>query len=304
MKILIIGAAGFIGSHLYEKLKKDKHEVVGIDNFFHSSSHPIIKDVEYADVRYYQDIESYIKWADIVYHLAAQIHVDKSITNPQETLDINVTGTLNVLEAVKKYNKKMVFASSSEVYGTQKCQMTELHQLDCQSPYAASKVAGDRLCKSYCDTYGTQVAILRNFNTFGSYQADESYGGVIAIFTRLALQNKPLTIFGDGTQERDYMSIKDAIKGYEFCIEKELWGKPVNVGTGKTISIKEIAKKIIELTGSKSKIIYGDPRPGEVQRLCADISFAEKNGFEISTNFNDNLKEYVKWYKKDYLACG
>ena len=301
MKILITGAAGFIGSHLYEKLKKN-NEVIGLDNFFHSSSHPLVKEIRYCDVRYYQDVEKFVDWADVVYHLAAQIHVDRSLISPQETIDINITGTLNVLEAVHKYGKKMVFASSSEVYGTaQQSFMDEKHPLDAQSPYAASKVAGDRLCKSYYDSFGTQVAILRNFNTFGPYQADDSYGGVIAIFTRKALLGESLVVYGDGEQERDYMSVQDAISGYEFCVEKELWGRPVNIGTGQTIKIKELALKIKKLTKSKSKIIYGNPRPGEVMCLRADCNFAKDMGFKIKTKFDDNLYEYTKWYKNTVL---
>lgn len=313
MKYLITGAAGFIGGHLYEKLKKN-NDVVGIDNFFHSSSNPIAKKVKYCDIRYYQDIEPYVKWADVVFHLAAQIHVDRSIVSPQETVDINITGTMNVLEAVRKYNKKMVFASSSEVYGTQKytpiecyCKMqsgiakgtgiiSELHPLDAQSPYAATKVAGDRLCKSYYDTYGTKVAILRNFNTFGPYQADDSYGGVIGIFTRKALSGERLEINGDGKQERDYIYIDDAVRGYELCVEKELWGNPINIGTGQTVSINTLAEVIKSITKSNSDIVHVDPRPGEVMRLCADITFAKSLGFEPTTILNDNLNNYVKWY--------
>lgn len=302
MKIFVTGAAGFIGSHLMEKLIKDGHEVKGIDNWFHSSKNPIIEKVNYGDIRYYSQIEEYVKWCDVVFHLAAQIHVDRSIESPQETLDINVNGTLNILEAVRKYNKKMVFASSSEVYGSSQSEfMNEQHQLDSQSPYAASKVAGDRLCKSYFDTYGTQVSILRNFNTFGPYQADESYGGVIAIFTRCALKGEPIRIFGDGEQERDYMPVSEAIRGYEFCIEKGLYGRAVNIGTGATVKIKELAERIKEITGSKSEIIYVEPRAGEVQRLCADMSFAKSKGFEIKNDFNNKLNEYVRWYQYTIL---
>lgn len=301
MKILITGAAGFIGGHLYNELK-DKHEVVGIDNFFHASYNPIVSEVKYADIRYYQDIEPFVEWADVVFHLAAQIHVDRSIKSPQETIDINVTGTMNILEAVRKFNKKMVFASSSEVYGTaQTDAISETHQLDSQSPYAASKVAGDRLCKSYYDTYKTNVAILRNFNTFGPYQADRSYGGAIAIFTRKALLGESITVYGDGRQERDYMSVRDAIRGYMFCLEQELWGRPINVGTGETITIRELAETIRDIAGSNSKIEHVEPRPGEVMKLKADMSLANSYGFKTITDFETNLRDYIYWYADKIL---
>jgi len=299
-KILITGSAGFIGSHLYAKLKNDGHEVVGIDNWFHACNHPITTEVKRGDILNIELIDGLVKWSDTVFHLAAQIHVDRSILYPYETAEINIIGTLNILEAVRKYNKQMVFASSSEIYGSSQEEfMNERHPLDAQSPYAASKVAGDRLCKSYNDTYKSKVAILRNFNTFGPYQADTSYGGVIAIFVKNALLGKPLNIFGSGEQERDYMSVLDAIKGYELCVEKELWGKPINISTGKTIKIKTLAEIIKNITKSKSEIVNVEPRAGEVQRLCGDNSFARSLGFVSETDFERDLNEYINWYKKD-----
>ncbi len=302
LRIFITGSSGFIGSHLWDYFEKQGHEIKGVDNFMHSCKHPQNKRSHYGDVRYYHDIEPFVKWCDVVFHLAAQIHVDKSITNPQETLDINVGGTLSILEAVRKYDKKMVFASSSEVYGSQQTAdcMFEGHPLDSQSPYAASKAAGDRLCYSYWKTYGTKVAILRNFNTFGEYQNDTSYGGVIAIFARQTVKGDPLTVFGDGFQERDYMHVRDAVKGYELCLNKELWGKPINIGTGKTIKIINLAHKFETLGNSKVK--YLPERPGEVQRLCADISFAKSLGFKPTTDFDKDLINYMRWYERNNVS--
>ena len=168
MKALITGGAGFIGYHLHQSLEKDGHEVIAIDNFYHPCEAP--QEATYADVRYYDEVEKYVEWADMIFHLAAQIHVDRSIEIPQETFDINVKGTINVLEACRKFKKKIIFASTSEVYGSsQTDEMDESHPLDGHSPYAASKIAGDRLCKSYYETFGLPVIILRNFNTFGCY---------------------------------------------------------------------------------------------------------------------------------------
>lgn len=296
MKIFITGVKGFIGSHLYDSLKLQGHDIIGIDNLMHECKRNI--PYVYGDIRYYHDIEKFVKWSDIVLHLAAQIHVDKSIINVEETIDINVKGTMNILEACKKYKKKLVFASSSEVYGSSQTSfMSEDHKLDAQSPYAATKVAGDRLCKSYYDTYGLDVTILRNFNTFGEWQNDTSYGGVIAIFTRKALAGEDLTIFGDGQQCRDYMYISDAIRGYELCINNNLAGKAINIGTGKTITINKLANLIKKITKSKSKILHIDERPGEVERLCADTTFAKSLGFESITDFEKDLTNYVKWFK-------
>src|SRR3990167_5939194 len=299
-RILITGAAGFIGGHLYKKLKDEGNDVVGIDNLSHASKNPINKETLVYDVRK-KNWYTWVSWSDVVYHLAAQIHVDKSISNPQETVDININGTLNILEACRKYGKKLVFASSSEVYGSSQTDlMDESHPLDAQSPYAASKVAGDRLCKAYIDTYGMDIAIIRNFNTFGPYQNDgeegKSYGAVIGIFTKAALENRPLTVFGDGEQRRDYIYITDALRGYDLA---QRYTGVLNIGSGKTVSINELAEKIIKLTNSKSSVIHTEPRTGEVMRLCAETSRAEKLGFSPITDFDIHLAEYVRWYREN-----
>lgn len=296
-KALITGAAGFIGFHLTSWLKKRGWQVTGIDNLLHPCKAK--SDTIFADVRYQQGIMPLVKNTDVVFHLAAQISVDKSIANPEETFDINVKGTVNVLEACRVYKKKLIFASSSEVYGTAQAEkMNERHPLNPQSPYASSKAAADRICHGYIKTYNMDVSILRNFNTFGPFQNDDSYGGVIAIFTRLALKNQPLKIFGDGKQERDYIWIKDALEGYRIAMENNLEGKPLNIGCGQTISINHLAKLILKITGSSSKIPHVKERPGEVRRLCADITFAKKLGFKPKTDFAKNLKEYINWFKK------
>lgn len=306
MKILITGGRGFIGSHLANKYDSLGHKVVVVDNLFHPSRiklRPGIKFV-YGDVRYHDDVIPLVKWSDATFHLAAQIHVDKSITNPQETIDINITGTLNVLEGARKYNKEVIFASTSEVYGTsQSGKMTEKHPLDAQSPYGASKVAADRLCHAYHATYGTNIKILRNFNTFGPGQADggegSSYGAVIGIFTRLALQGKPMTIFGDGSQERDYMYIGDALNAYQLVLSKGIAGEVYNAGTGVPISIKNLASAIMEVVPENGGVVYVLARPGEVQRLCADATKLRKIGWEPEkVVFIEKLRRFVNSYKK------
>ncbi len=303
-RCLITGAAGFIGCHLAQHLRESGYVVVGIDNNFHPCKHPLSKDAVYADVRYFSDVEPFVEWADVVFHLAAQIHVDRSIRNPQETIDINVTGTANILEATRRHNKRVVFASSSEVYGTaQTDEIAESHPLDGHSPYAASKAAGDRLCKAYFTTYGLPVSTLRNFNVFGPYQNDDSYGGAIAIFTRRALRGEPLLVYGDGQQERDYINVQDAIAGYMLCLRTI--GTPLNIGSGKAVKIADLAGLIADiaeqLTGNRSEIKHVAPRDGEVRRLCADISLAESLGFQPTTDLKRDLAKYVTWYKDTQL---
>ncbi len=299
MKIAITGGAGFIGYHLHKRLEELGNQVISIDNFSHPSKAP--HKAIYGDIRYYDSVVSLIKNSDIVFHLAAQIHVDKSRNNPEETIDTNINGTLNVLEACRRYGKKLVFASSSEVYGTStSIEMGEHHPTNPQSPYAASKLAGDALCRAYIDTYKMDIVVLRNFNTFGIYQNDGSYGGVISIFTKAALEGKPLHIFGNGEQERDYMEVSDAVQAYIISAfsQDKLVGV-LNAGTGKTITVNEIADLVKKITKSKSEIIHVEPRPGEVQRLCADNSLAMSYGFKPTTVFERDLESYINWYSKE-----
>jgi UDP-glucose 4-epimerase len=294
---LVTGGAGFIGSHLCRKLESLGHKVVSLDNMLHPCENPF--ESKFADVRYAQDIVQHFKGCDVCFHLAAQISVDRSIHSPQETIDININGTLNMLELCRKHDVKLVFASTSEVYGTaQKEKMDEDHPLDAQSPYGASKVAADRLCKSYIDTYGMRVVILRNFNTFGPYQNDDSYGGVIARFTKAALAGEDLNIFGSGEQERDYMWVDDAVNAYIKVMNQK---GVFNAGSGTTIKVNRIAHLIKERLKSGSKIVHVAGRPGEVQRLCCDARKIKALGWKPKISIEEGIKKYVDFYKNSFL---
>ena len=297
MRALLSGNCGFIGSHLQEYLTLKGYEVIGLDSR-RWSTRPMDGVID--DIRNVKLIDFLVSQVDEVYHLAAQINVDYGNEHPIETEDINIRGTLNILEACKKYGKRLIFASSSEVYGSaQTDKISETHQLDAQSVYAATKVAGDRLCKAYADTFNVDARILRNFNTFGTYQRCDSYGGVIAIFVERALHNKPPIIYGNGEQERDYIWIDDAIRGYELIAEMGKKGEPINIGSGTTVTVNEIAEMVRKYTGCPEPI-HAAPRPGEVKRLCADITKAQKLGFTPKTSFEENLYHYIKWRKNTH----
>ncbi len=294
---LVTGGAGFIGSHLCRKLEGLGHKVVSLDNMLHPCENPF--ESKFADIRYSQDIVQFFKGCDVCFHLAAQISVDRSIHSPQETIDININGTLNMLELCRKHDVKLVFASTSEVYGTaQKEKMDEDHPLDAQSPYGASKAAADRLCKSYIDTYGMSIMILRNFNTFGPYQNDDSYGGVIARFTKAALAGEDLNIFGSGEQERDYMWVDDAVNAYIKVMNQK---GVFNAGSGTTIKVNRIAHLIKERLKSTSKIVHVAGRPGEVQRLCCDAKKIKALGWKPKVSIEEGIKKYVDFYKNSFL---
>jgi UDP-glucose 4-epimerase len=220
MTILITGVAGFIGSSLCDRLLSLGYKVIGIDNFYTGTfnnirslmNNELFTFIE-MDVTDYQKIKEIAEKCSYIFHLAAQIHVERSILRPCETIDINIKSTQNLLE-ICKYNKHigMTFASSAEVYGDG--EHSEKSSLNPKSPYAASKVAAESLCISYYHSYGVNVRVIRNFNTYGPRQVSTGYGSVISMFIRRALANEPLLIYGDGKQTRDYQYITYAIDGY------------------------------------------------------------------------------------------
>jgi len=242
---------------------------------------------------------------DVVFHLAAQVHVDRSYIEPQLTYEVNVIGTQNILEVARIYDaNKVIYASTSEVYGSaQYVPIDEQHPLNAPHPYGASKIAADRMCHAYIQTYGMNIPIIRLFNTFGPRQRDIGYGGVISIFTRRVLSNMSPIIYGDGLQTRDYTYIEDAVRAYDLVLNhNEPITEPINFGSGREVSILDLTNKIIELCGQKgsTKPTHVEPRIGEVERFIADASKAQKLlGWEPKYNFEKGLKEFVQWYK-DY----
>lgn len=310
MKILITGGAGFIGSHLCEKYTIEGHTVLCLDNFMNSNLGNIRGLLNYrnfklinGDVRDFDLLEKIVRDVDVVIHLAAQIHVDRSILEPKLTYDVNVFGTLNILELARRYDiNKVIHTSTSEVYGSaQYVPMDENHPLDAPHPYGASKVAADRMCNAYIHTYGVNACVMRPFNMFGPRQKDTGYGGVISIFVKRSLNGAPPIIYGDGMQTRDYTYVKDLVRAYDLILNyKKQIGEPINFGTGMEIRIMDLARKIIELCGKKGRIkpVHVAPRPGEVKRLIADYSKARKLlGWEPEYTLEKGLVEFIKWYK-------
>ena len=311
MKILITGGAGFLGSHLCEKLITKGHTIVCLDNFLNGSlgnirallSHRCFK-LTSGDVRDFDLLEKTVSSGiDAIIHLAAQIHVDRSVIEPKETYETNVLGTLHVLELARRYDvEKVIYASTSEIYGSaQYVPMDEKHPLDPMHPYGASKLAADRMCHAYIQTYGINICILRLFNTFGPRQKDTGYGGAISIFAKRVLSDRPPIIYGDGKQSRDYLYIEDAVNAYESILEsKKPLKEPINFGTGKDVTILSVANNIIRLFGKKGKIkpVHVAPRPGEVRRLVADNKKARKLlEWKPTYSFNEGLKKFVEWYR-------
>lgn len=313
-KILITGGAGFIGSHLAEKYVQDGNLVRVVDDFSDGNLSNIRKLLKHknfelirGDVRDQKLMLRATADVDVIFHLAAKVHVDRSIEDPKTTFEVNTLGTLSVLNASLRNDvKSVIYASSSEVYGSALyVPIDEKHPLNPASPYAASKAAADRLCYSYHKTYGMNVVIVRCFNTFGPRQRSGPYGAVIPKFTQRVLDGLPPIIYGDGKQTRDYLYVKDTVKAYDLVLNHVnfLRGKAINFGSGREVSIHNLAKLIIQLCGdalsNDIEPIFKSPRPGEVRRLCVDARFAKRElGFKLDYTLENGLKEFICWYKK------
>jgi UDP-glucose 4-epimerase len=309
-KILVTGGAGFIGSHLTEDLVKNGFSVKIMDDFSTGSVNNIMHLFNYKNFKMIRGsvtdkelVSKATSDVDIVFHLAAQVHVDRSVIEPRRTFDVNTLGTLNILDAALENDVELVaYASTSEVYGSAKyTPMNEDHPLNPASPYAASKAAADRLCFSYFNTYKLPVVIVRCFNTYGPRQKDSGYAAAIPKFLRKALARLPPIIYGDGLQTRDYMYVKDTVKAYKLVMKnyEKVIGEALNFGTGYEVSILELAKTILELCGTKSVPVHTAARPGEVKRLCADTTKTKALlGFEPDYDIKKGLKEFTQWYSE------
>ena len=300
--VVVTGGAGFIGSHIAWELAKD-NEVIVIDNLYTGKEENVPPGAKLikADIRDYQRIAELISSADYVFHEAAQVSVVESIHDPLFTEEVNVLGTLNILKALLEGHGKLIFASSAAVYGdNQNLPLKETERPRPLSPYGVTKATGEEYLRVYHELYGLPVVALRYFNVFGPRQSANQYAGVISIFINRALKNEPLVIFGDGKQTRDFIYVKDVVKANLFAAEsRRANGKVFNVATGKQTSILELATRIIEITGTRSSIIFDKPRPGDIRHSLADISEIRTLGFEPEWSLEEGLKKTVEWYRNN-----
>jgi len=284
MRILVTGGAGFIGKYLVKSLMKNGNIVTIFDNFSNSSKKSIsdlidigIKVIE-GDITKPDEISDAVKDQEIVIHLAAKISVQDSIRNPLETFQVNVDGTKNVLVACKKNRvKKIIVASSAAVYGESlpDIKLTEESKTNPISPYGESKVKMEQIIKNFVSEHNINCIILRFFNIYGVGQSDE-YAGVITKFIKRITQNKPLEIFGDGLQTRDFVSVYDVINSIYNAISNDKSGT-YNIASGKAVTIKELAGVIISVSGKKLEIKYTTPKKGDIMFSQADITLAKNN---------------------------
>ena len=310
MKILVTGAEGFIGSHLTELLVEKGYEVKAFvrynftNNWGWLESSKYLKDIEiYAgDVRDYDSVYDAMKDVNIVFHLAALIGIPYSYTSPLAYIKTNTEGTYNVLEAGRKLGlERIIVTSTSEIYGTaQYVPIDEKHPYNPQSPYAASKAAADHLALSYYRSFGTPVTIIRPFNTYGPRQSARA---IIPTIVTQVLSGKTQIKLGNLAPTRDLNYVKDTTNGFiTVGLHEKTIGDVYNIGSGREISIGDLAQKIVDLIGKSVEIVQDEqrirPQKSEVERLLCNADKASKlTGWEPKYTLDEGLKETIQWIK-------
>jgi dTDP-glucose 4,6-dehydratase len=313
-KTLVTGAAGFIGSHLTEELIRQGEEVRAFVRYNSRDEKGLLEDlpkgminqieVVPGDLKDPDGVKKAVKGCAKVFHLGALIAIPYSYVHPFNFVQTNVIGTANLLNACLETGtlERFVHTSSSEVYGTaQYVPIDEKHPLQAQSPYAASKIGADKLAESYYLSFNLPVATLRPFNTFGPRQ---SLRAIIPTILSQALGDGNIHL-GNMKPRRDFLFVKDTVRGFiEIGKCDEAVGKVVNIGTGRDVSIEDLAQKIIGLIGGGSKIKIEDqrirPEKSEVMHLLSDTRLAQKLfGWAPKYSLEDGLKETIEWYRKN-----
>ncbi len=306
---LISGGAGFIGSHLVERLVNQGEMVRVLDNFLTGKRENIaafLQQIELieGDIRDPETCRRACQGVDYVLHQAALPSVARSVEDPQTTNGINITGTLNLLLAARETKvKRFVFASSSSVYGDDdslpKREGEEGRPL---SPYAVSKIAGEHYCRLFFQLYGLSTVCLRYFNVFGPRQDPFSqYAAVIPNFIFRLLQGERPIIFGDGEQSRDFTYVANVVEANLLAAtaSTEVSGEVLNIACGESISVNALAAGINQILGTDLRPIYSGPRPGDIRHSQADISRARKIlGYQPRHSFWQGLEETIHWFRE------
>lgn len=291
--VLITGGAGFIGSHIADALVDD-NTVRVLDDLSSGQREYVPEEAELitGDVGDEALLATAMADVDIVFHEAAVVSVERSVRAPIETDDTNSGATLRVLEAARRRDARVVIASSAAVYGhPEYVPIDENHPKAPTSPYGVTKLAADEYARLYESLYGLPTVALRYFNVYGPRQRGGAYSGVISTFLEQALAGEPITINGDGEQTRDFVHVEDVVRANLLAAMTDHVGEAINVGTGNTVTIRELAELIRTTTGSDSPIEHTEPRDGDIRDSRADVAVAEERlGFEPSVPLADGLK--------------
>jgi UDP-glucose 4-epimerase len=303
MKVLVTGGAGFIGSHLVDRLVQEGHEVVVVDNLSTGKRRNLNRAVRFCKL----DIQSWRlervfrnERPHVVMHLAAQMDVRKSVENPIFDAEVNVLGTLNVLQqAVRHGVRKVVFSSSGgAIYGEQETYpASESHVTRPLSPYGISKLCGEQYLSYYQRVSGLQIASLRYANVYGPRQDPDGEAGVVAIFIQKLLNNEQAVVHGNGRQTRDFVYVEDVVEANLAVMGQETQGT-YNVGTGEETSINDLLRILLTHTNSTCKEIHGPAKSGEQIRSAIDSGkIRQELSWEPRTELSEGLKRTIDYFR-------
>ena len=306
-KLLVTGGMGFIGSNFIRQYI-DKYEIINLDKLTYAGNPANLEDIE--DHPNYEFIKGDIcddkiveecieKGVEAIINFAAETHVDRSIMYAGDFIETDMYGTFVLLEAAKKYDlDRFVQISTDEVYGEiEEGLFKETDQLDPSNPYSASKTGADRLASTYYKTYGLDTVTARPSNNFGPYQYPEK---LIPLFTTNAIDDNELPIYGDGSQIRDWLYVKDNCEAIEFLLRKGKSGEAYNVGGGNEKTNMEITKKILEVTGKSEDLIkFVEDRPGHDVRYALDNTKINELGWKPQYDFQEAMEKTIKWYMEN-----
>jgi nucleoside-diphosphate-sugar epimerase len=304
---LVTGGAGFIGSHLSERLIREGHSVRVLDDFSSGKIENLesVRDkveIIRGDVRDINLVREAMDGVEVVFHQAAIGSVPRSVADPLATHEANITGTLNVLMAARDAGvRRVIYASSSSVYG-EGAQLPKREDMMPQplSPYALSKLAGEYYCAVFYRVYGLESVSLRYFNIFGPRQDPTSqYAAVIPRFIAALIEGQPPIIYGDGMQSRDFTYVENAVEANLLAAEaRGVAGRAFNVACGNRYTLLELLDRLKRIIGCRVEPLHEAPRPGDIRHSQASIEAAKAAlGYRVAVDFDEGLRRTVEWYK-------
>jgi len=311
----VTGGAGFIGSYVVERLLARDWDVVVLDDFSSGKEEKLAAVIDHKKLRVIRGsildgriVADALKGVDTIFHEAAVANVQRSIDDPLTVNRVNVEGTLILLDESRRTDvRRFIFASSCAVYGNASVlPITENSPLAPKNPYAASKAACEHYCTAYSLTYGLSVVRLRYTNVYGARRSVGAYAGVMVNFAECLARNKSLTIFGDGTQTRDFIYSTDVAEATVRSAEYQNVDGTINVGTGIATSVNDLARMMSEITGKRNLgTVRAEPRIGEIMRSQADTRLAKNVlNFECRVSLREGLGEFLMWYNSLRATSG
>jgi len=305
--VFVTGGLGFIGSHLVDRLIDEEYDVIVLDDFS-SGLESNVSQIRNPKLRVVRGsvldtkvLADCMKNADAVVHLAAIVSVQRSLSEPHLTHDVNVTGTLNLLsEGVRQRVRKFIFASSAAVYGrSENLPLREEYPVNPLSPYGASKAAAEAYCTAFSKSMQMDTVILRFMNVYGPRRSSSQYAGVMIKFAEAVRKGDPLVIYGDGQQTRDFTYVTDIVDAMILSLKSKTdSGVPMNIGTGKPHTINQLARIFEEIGGLSVQRRFMNERPGEIRSSYGDITLARQSiGYQPKVELAEGVRRFMEWYR-------